>query len=84
MLFRSKAIIEYNTTREGTPHAAVTLFKENLVELEWVKGIIERCNNSGSYSAAHYLWIVGKVPYVFVERFKGKWENKFIEKADKE
>lgn len=80
----AKAIIEQNTTREGTPHAAVTLFKENLADLEWVKGVIERCNNSGSYGAAHYLWIVGKVPYVFVEQFKGKWEDKFIGKADKE
>ena len=76
----AKAIIEQNTTREGTPHAAVALFKENLVDLEWVKGIIERCNNGGSYAAAHYLWVVGQVPYTFVERFKGKWEDKFIEK----
>jgi hypothetical protein len=80
----AKAIIEQNTTREGTPHAAVALFKENLVELEWVKGIIERCNNSGSYVAAHYLWIDEKVPYIFAEQFKGKWEEKFIGKANKE
>lgn len=80
----AKAIIEQNTTREGTPHAAVALFKESLVDLEWVKGIIERCNNGGSYGAAHHLWCVGQVPYSFAERFKGKWEDKFIEKPDKE
>ena len=80
----AKAIIEQNTTREGTPHAAVALFKENLVDLEWVKGIIERCNNCGSYSAAHYLWAVGQVPYTFVEQFKRKWEERFIEKPSKE
>jgi hypothetical protein len=80
----AKGIIEHNTTREGTPHAAVALYKDNLVDLEWVKGIIERCNNWGSYGAAHYLWTAGDVPYIFVEQFKSKWEEKFIRKADKE
>lgn len=80
----AKAIIEQNTTREGTPHAAVALFKENLVDLEWVKGIIERCNNDASYAAAHHLWAVGQVPYSFVEQFKRKWEEKFIEKPSNE
>ena len=79
-----KVIIEQNTTRQDTPHAAVILFKDNLADLEWVKGIIERCNNAGSYGAAHHLWCVGQVPYSFAERFKDKWEDKFIEKPDKE
>jgi len=74
----AKAIIEQNINREGTPHAAVALFKENLVDLEWVKGIIERCNNFGSYGAAHYLWTMAQVPYTFVERFKSKWEAVYI------
>ena len=80
----AKAIIEQNTTREGTPHSAVVLFQEKLVDLEWVKGIIERCNNGGSYSAAHHLWTIGKVPYIFAEQFKRKWEEKFIVQPEKE
>ena len=80
----AKAIIEQNTNREGTPHSAVVLFQEKLVDIEWVKGIIERCNNGGSYSAAHHLWAAGRVPYSFVERFKGKWEDRFIVQPESE
>lgn len=80
----AKAIIEQNTTRIGTSYAAVTLFNENLADLEWVKGVIERCNNGGSYGAAHYLWTIDQVPRTFAEQFKGKWEEKFIGKDDKE